>query len=337
MTRKGPGRRHQILPLPHEIMTRARRQHFEVLTPIVWSKVANRDGQTGRNSAFLGKPYQPNGIVNSTREYIVMFRKPGYRRPSMTATGLSMLQPDEVVKWQHPEWRDVPGVGTGGAHPAPFPEEIAYRLIRLFSFAGDWIVDAFAGSGTTLDAARRSGRNAVGVEAVADYAGVMAAGGPDRRAIPYVAEPATTSATQGPWLVCLDDAGLDDPGAVDRRGTGPLDVVETMRSQDVLVLRDVWRHVADVDQLRNLVNALVGRNLHLRAEAQGIDTRTDYGRAAMDGFRVLAAPPTRPPGRRPKLDAAAVERARALIADGMSVTDVAAELGVHRATLHRHL
>lgn len=50
----------------------------------------------------------------------------------------------------------------------------------------------------------------------------------------------------------------------------------------------------------------------------------------------LATPPTRPPGRRPKLDAAAIERARALIADGMSVTDVAAELGVHRATLHRH-
>jgi DNA invertase Pin-like site-specific DNA recombinase len=175
------------------------------------------------------------------------------------------------------------------------------------------------------------------VEAVADYAGVMAAGGPDRRAMPRVAESAKTSATHGPSLVCLDDVGLDAPGAIDRRGTAPLDAIETMRSQDVLVLRDVWDHVADLDQLRDLANGLVGRNLHLRAEAQRIDTRTDRGRVALDGFRTLATPPTRPAGRRPKLHAAAIERARALIADGMSVTDVAAELGVHRATLHRHL
>jgi len=326
LTRKGPGRRHQVLPLPHEIMARARQLGFEVLTPILWSKVANRDGQTGRNTAFLGKPYRPNGVVNATREYVVMLRKPGYRRPSMQALGLSMLQPEEVDRWQRATWRDVPGVTANGDHPAPFPFEIAYRLIRLFSFAGDWVVDPFAGSGTTLNAARHAGRNAIGVDAVASYAETMTATAGRPFPVRRVAEYPADSATSGPRLVDLDDAG---------NGTDPFAVIANMQDQDVLVVRDVWDHLSDLAELRALVGALMHRNLHLRSEVQGIDTRTDRGRTALQGFWTLAKP--RPAGRRRKLDAPAIERARALVAGGMSVTDTAAVLGVHRSTLHRRL
>jgi hypothetical protein len=79
------------------------------------------------SKAFLGTPFQPNSAVSATHEYVVLLRKPGQRRVSLQARGLSALQPWERERWLRPYWRDVAGVGSTAAHPAPFPEAVDRR------------------------------------------------------------------------------------------------------------------------------------------------------------------------------------------------------------------
>ena len=94
-----------------------------------------------------------------------MLRKPGgYRTTPMIQRALSMLQRNEIDAWMLPVWTGIPGISLQDGHPAPFPVEIAERLIRLFSFAGDTVLDPFAGSGTTAVAAIRTGRSSISVE-----------------------------------------------------------------------------------------------------------------------------------------------------------------------------
>ena len=93
-----------------------------------------------------------------------MERKPGgYRSPEFIERALSVI-PDRLHKiWFRQIWADVPGASTKN-HPAPFPLELAIRLIRMFSFVGDTVLDPFLGSGTTSLAAWQTGRNSIGVE-----------------------------------------------------------------------------------------------------------------------------------------------------------------------------
>lgn len=89
-----------------------------------------------------------------------MLRKPGaYRTTSMLQKALSMLQKEEMDAWQRPFWDDIRGASLRNGHPAPFPPELAERLIRMFSFSGDIVLDPFCGSGSAALAACRSGRN----------------------------------------------------------------------------------------------------------------------------------------------------------------------------------
>ncbi len=99
-----------------------------------------------------------------------MLRKPGaYRSAPMIQRALSMLTRDEMSSWMQPVWSGVPGVSLNAGHTAPFPVEIAERLTRLFSFAGDTILDPFSGSGSAGVAAIRSGRNSISVEIEEQY------------------------------------------------------------------------------------------------------------------------------------------------------------------------
>src|SRR5437867_5815811 len=97
-----------------------------------------------------------------------MLLKPGrHRQPTMEQRDSSLLTKDEHQEWFQQIWT-VPGESTKH-HPAPFPEDLAYRLVRMFSFAGDTVLDPFMGTGTTLLAAARRGRNSIGVEIEASY------------------------------------------------------------------------------------------------------------------------------------------------------------------------
>jgi modification methylase len=158
--------RHRVLPLPSDIQVRSRKIGLDNLTPILWFKIGNRAVEARRKSSiYYGKPYQPGAIIKSDHEHIVMMRKPGgYRTTPMIQRALSMLQREEMDAWMRPIWSRIPGVSLRDKHPAPFPPEIAERLIRLFSFAGDTVLDLFAGSGSTTVAAIRAGRNSISVE-----------------------------------------------------------------------------------------------------------------------------------------------------------------------------
>jgi DNA modification methylase len=157
--------RHRVLPLPSDIQVRSRQNGLDNLTPILWFKIGNRTNEAGGGSSgYYGKPYQPGGIIKNDHEHIVMLRKPGgYRTTPMIQKALSMLQRDEMDAWMRPVWSDVRGASLRDGHPAPFPIEIAERLIRMFSFAGDTILDPFSGSGSTAVAAIRTGRHSISV------------------------------------------------------------------------------------------------------------------------------------------------------------------------------
>jgi DNA modification methylase len=162
------GGRHYVLPLSADIQVHGRALGFDVLTPIRWLKVANIKLEASNSSRFLGKPNLPNGIIKNDLEHILFLRKPGgYRKPTPEMERRSHITTDDYSEWFSPIW-SVSGASTR-EHPAPYPKEIAKRLIRMFSFAGDVVLDPFAGTGTTNLAALETERNSIGVEIEPKY------------------------------------------------------------------------------------------------------------------------------------------------------------------------
>lgn len=157
--------RHTVVPLHAAIQEHCRHIGFDNLAPIVWHKIANAKYEVSGNSAgFLGKPYEPNAVIKNDIEFILMQRRPGgYRSPSRAERLLSAISSENYQTWFRQIWSDVTGASTKN-HPAPFPLELAERLVRMFSFVGDTVLDPFCGTGTTSLAAARWGRNSVGVE-----------------------------------------------------------------------------------------------------------------------------------------------------------------------------
>ncbi len=155
--------RHVVFPNHADIVVNCRRVGFDNLNPIIWHKIANASFEVENGSKFLGKPYEPNAIIKNDIEYILMQRKPGgYRKPTEKQRKMSKIGKKEYNKWFRQFWR-IPGASTKD-HPAPFPEELAYRLIRMFSFWGDTVLDPFCGTGTTMLSAMKANRNSIGIE-----------------------------------------------------------------------------------------------------------------------------------------------------------------------------
>ena len=162
--RKNKGR-HTVVPLHASIQEHCRKIGYDNLSPIIWYKIANAQYEANRNGAgFLGKPYEPNGVIKNDIEYILMERKHGgYRKPSVATRVLSIISDENHKQWFQSIWSGIAGASTRN-HPAPYPEELAERLIRMFSFVGDTVLDPFMGTGTTTVAAAKWGRNSIGVE-----------------------------------------------------------------------------------------------------------------------------------------------------------------------------
>jgi DNA modification methylase len=168
--RKREGR-HYVMPLHADIQVRARGLGLDCLTPIFWQKIANGATEAeGNGAGFYGKPYQPGAIIKNDVEYILFLRKGGeYRSPSTVQRVLSMLTKDEMQSWLRSSWSDIKGESTRKGHPAPYPVALAERLIKLFSFAGDTVLDPFAGTGSTCLAAVATGRHSIGNEIERTY------------------------------------------------------------------------------------------------------------------------------------------------------------------------
>lgn len=163
LSRRQNNGRHTVVPLHAAIQLHCREIGYDNLAPIIWQKIGNADYEAG-GGGFLGKPYEPNAIIKNDVEYILFQRKPGgYRSPSREMRLLSVISAGNYQRWFRQVWGDVGGASTR-AHPAPYPEELAERLIRMYSFVGDVVLDPFLGTGTTSVAAARWGRNSIGVE-----------------------------------------------------------------------------------------------------------------------------------------------------------------------------
>lgn len=159
---------HCVVPLHADICVQCRKIGFDNLNPIIWHKISNANFEANNGSKFLGKPYEPNAIVKNDIEFILMQRKPGaYRKPSENQRNFSRINKEDFNNWFRQIW-NLTGASTR-EHPAPFPLKLADRLVQMFSFTGDVVLDPFCGTGTTIIAALKNYRNSIGIEIDAEY------------------------------------------------------------------------------------------------------------------------------------------------------------------------
>ncbi|MGB7282040.1 MAG: site-specific DNA-methyltransferase [Candidatus Acidiferrum sp.] len=164
LSRRENGGRHTVVPLHSSIQEHCRKLGYDNLAPIIWHKISNAAYEVEGGSSFLGKPYEPNSVIKNDIEYILMERKPGgYRAPDISTKVLSVISVENHKKWFQQIWTGVTGASTK-QHPAPYPIELAERLVRMFSFVGDTVLDPFLGTGTSTVAAAKWGRNSIGFE-----------------------------------------------------------------------------------------------------------------------------------------------------------------------------
>ncbi len=168
LSRRENNGRHTVVPLHADICVNCRKLGFDNLNPIIWHKISNASYEVSNGSKFLGKPYEPNAIIKNDIEFILMERKPGgYRAPTAEQRRLSLIPKEKFDKWFQQFWT-ITGASTK-EHPAPYPLELASRLVQMFSFTGDTVLDPFCGTATTMVAALKHGRNSIGVELDPNY------------------------------------------------------------------------------------------------------------------------------------------------------------------------
>lgn len=169
LSRRKNNGRHTVVPLHATIQEHCKQIGFDNLAPIIWHKIANANYEVSGGGGFLGKPYEPNSVIKNDIEFVLMQRKPGgYRSPTQRERLLSVISAENYQLWFRQIWSDVRGTSTA-KHPAPYPVELAERLVRMFSFVGDTVLDPFMGTGTTGVACARWGRNSIGIEVDATY------------------------------------------------------------------------------------------------------------------------------------------------------------------------
>jgi len=160
--------RYRVLPIPSDLISIVMRAGCDYMGGIIWRKISTT--KTTGGSAWMGSTYWPrDGQITYEHEHILIFKKPGKApKPSAEAKDRSTLTKEQRSRWFRGVWDDVRPT-TKADHPAAFPIEIPDRLIRMYSFWGETVLDPFLGSGTTAASANAAGRDCVGVELVEDF------------------------------------------------------------------------------------------------------------------------------------------------------------------------
>jgi DNA modification methylase len=135
--------------------------HF--MGTIYWQKTTSRDGSV----LFGSYPYPSNFIISNAVEPIHIFRKKGTRKVGKEIKEKSKVSKEEFREFRDAIWNDINGVED--IHVAAFPVALPKRLIKMFSFWNDWILDPFLGSGSTMKAANEVKRNCIGIELNSEY------------------------------------------------------------------------------------------------------------------------------------------------------------------------
>ena len=163
--------RYKIIPLHAEIIAQCEDIGFDYMGSIIWQKKTTMN-TTGGANVMGSYPYPPNGMVEIDYENILIFKKPGKsRKVPPEIKEKSRLSKEEWKEYFSGHWY------FGGArqidHQAMFPEELPRRVIKMFTFVGETVLDPFLGSGTTVKAALALGRNAIGYEINPDFIEVI--------------------------------------------------------------------------------------------------------------------------------------------------------------------
>ncbi|MBN1866459.1 site-specific DNA-methyltransferase [Candidatus Sumerlaeota bacterium] len=159
--------RYKVVPIRTEIIRFCETIGFDYMGAIIWQK-ATTVNTTGGAVIMGSFPFPRNGIVKIDYEFILIFKKPGQGpKPSPEAKEASRMTNEEWNQYFYGHW-NFPGARQD-EHLAMFPEELPRRLIKMFTFAGETVLDPFLGSGTTSLAAMHLGRSSVGIEKNPDY------------------------------------------------------------------------------------------------------------------------------------------------------------------------
>jgi site-specific DNA-methyltransferase (adenine-specific) len=154
--------RYKVIPIREEIIKFCEVIGFDYMGAIIWQKVTTSN-TTGGGVQMGSYPYPRNGILKLDYEFILIFKKLGDApKPSKEHKELSIMTAEEWNTNFAGHW-NFAGARQDG-HIAMFPEELPKRLIKMFSFIGETVLDPFAGSGTTALAAKNLERNSVGFE-----------------------------------------------------------------------------------------------------------------------------------------------------------------------------
>ncbi len=154
--------RYKVIPLHAELIAQCEHLGFDYMGAIIWQKKTTMN-TTGGANVMGSYPYPPNGMIEIDYEFILIFKKPG-KSPKVPADikEQSKLTKQEWKEYFYGHWN------FGGArqieHEAMFPEELPKRLIKMYTFVGDTVLDPFLGSGTTVKVALSLHRNAIGYE-----------------------------------------------------------------------------------------------------------------------------------------------------------------------------
>lgn len=136
---------------------------FNMRGEIIWNKAASASPSTAWGSWLSAA----NPILRDIHEYILVFSKGDYKREKGNKE--NTISKEQFMEWTKSIWTMNAESARRIGHPAPFPEELPFRLIQLYSFKHDIILDPFMGSGTTAISALKSERNYIGYEINSEY------------------------------------------------------------------------------------------------------------------------------------------------------------------------
>jgi site-specific DNA-methyltransferase (adenine-specific) len=156
--------RRPYIPLSDHISRLMIEIGFLMRGEIIWSKGAG----AGKSMAWGSWQSAANPVLRDTHEYILVFSKGSFSRKKLEGKENTITR-EQFMEWTRSVWELKPVSARRVGHPAPFPVELPYRLIQLFTFTGDIILDPFMGSGSTALAACHAGRKYIGYELNPDY------------------------------------------------------------------------------------------------------------------------------------------------------------------------
>lgn len=163
--------RYKVIPIRTEIIKFCETIGFDYFGAIIWQKITTTN-TTGGATIMGSYPYPRNGVVKIDYEFILLFKKLGKsKKVSKEIKELSKLTKDEWNQYFLGHWNFAGE--KQDKHLAMFPEELPKRLIKMFSFFGETVLDPFLGSGTTMLAAKKNNRNSIGYEINKNYGDII--------------------------------------------------------------------------------------------------------------------------------------------------------------------